>query len=68
MVVLVMALLHYFQSTAFLPTVKETRLRDTVTQSENTAILQGRHKKKSLKVVERPAFPKLHKFLTHIQL
>jgi len=37
-VVLVMALLHYFQSTASLPTPKETR--DTVTQSTNTAILR----------------------------
>lgn len=37
-VVLVMALLHYFQSTASLPTAEETR--DTVMQSTNTAILR----------------------------
>ena len=34
-----MALLHYSQSMASLPTAKETRLRDTVTQSANAAVL-----------------------------
>ena len=38
-VVVVMALLCYFQSTAFLPTAKKTRLRDTVTQLANPAVL-----------------------------
>ena len=37
---LVMALLHYSQSMASLPTAKETRLRDTVTQSANAAVLR----------------------------
>ena len=39
-VVLVMALLRFFQSTASLPTAKETRLGNTVTQSANAAILR----------------------------
>ena len=38
-VVLVMALARYFQSTTSLPTAKETRFRDTVTQSVNTVVL-----------------------------
>lgn len=34
-----MALLHYFQSTASLPTANETALGDTVTKSANAAVL-----------------------------
>ena len=36
-----MALLHYFQSMDSLPTPKETRLGDTVTQSANAAVPRG---------------------------
>ena len=73
-VVVVMALLCYFQFTAFLPTAKKTRLRDTVTQLANPAILhkvqqakqlknrQGYtvmlDRQKSHKFVGRPDFPK----------
>ena len=35
-----MALLHYFQVTASLPTAKETALGDTVTQSANATVLR----------------------------
>jgi len=38
-IMLVMTLLHYSQSMPSLPTAKETRFRDTVTRSPNTAVL-----------------------------
>lgn len=45
-VVLVMA---YFQSTTSLPTAKETRFRDTVTQSANTVVLHEVQQSKQLR-------------------
>ena len=35
-----MALLRYFQVTAFLPTAEETAIGNTVTQSANAAVLR----------------------------
>ena len=48
-VVLVMALVHYFQSTTSLATAKEARVGDTVTQSTNTAILHEVQQSKQLR-------------------
>ena len=47
-IMLVMTLLCCFQSTTSLPTAKETRFRDTVTRSANTAVLHDVQKAKWL--------------------
>ena len=45
-VVLVMTLLHYFQSMASLPTAKEARFTVPVTQTANVAVLCERQQAK----------------------